>query len=51
VTRADARRDHAGLIACLKDGDLGVAYHIGFDREASGDLPVYLRLLHAAVDA
>ncbi len=39
-----------GFIACLKDGDLGVAYHIGFDRAASGDLPVYLRLLHAAVD-
>jgi hypothetical protein len=40
-----------GFIACLKDGELGVAYHIGFDRAASGDLPVYLRLLHAAVDS
>ena len=39
-----------GFIACLKDGELGVAYHIGFDRQASGELPVYLRLLHAAVD-
>jgi hypothetical protein len=38
-----------GFIACLKDGELGVAYHIGFDRQASGELPVYLRLLHAAV--
>jgi hypothetical protein len=39
-----------GFIACLKDGDLGVAYHIGFDRKASAGLPVYLRLLHAAVE-
>lgn len=39
-----------GFIACLKDGDTGVAYHIGFDRDASADLPVYLRLLHAAIE-
>jgi hypothetical protein len=39
-----------GFIAVLRDGDLGVAYHIGFDCKASAELPVYLRLLHAAVD-
>ncbi|HEY4371822.1 MAG TPA: GNAT family N-acetyltransferase [Burkholderiales bacterium] len=43
--------DHMlGFIGCLKDGELGVAYHIGFDRAASADLPVYLRLLHAAIE-
>lgn len=43
-------KEMLGFIGCLKDGDLGVAYHIGFDRAASGDLPVYLRLLHAAIE-
>jgi hypothetical protein len=39
-----------GFIGCLTDGELGVAYHIGFDRAASEGLPVYLRLLHAAIE-
>ena len=39
-----------GFIGCLLDGEVGVAYHIGFDRAASADLPVYLRLLHAAIE-
>ncbi|MDB5803723.1 MAG: family N-acetyltransferase [Betaproteobacteria bacterium] len=39
-----------GFIGCLKDGETGVAYHIGFDRAASADLPIYLRLLHAAIE-
>jgi predicted N-acyltransferase len=39
-----------GFIGCLVDGELGVAYHIGFDRKASEGLPVYLRLLHASIE-
>ncbi|HEX4330378.1 MAG TPA: GNAT family N-acetyltransferase [Burkholderiales bacterium] len=39
-----------GFIGCLKDGNTGVAYHIGFDRAASAGLPIYLRLLHAAIE-
>ena len=39
-----------GFIGCLLDGEVGVAYHIGFDRAASEGLPVYLRLLHASIE-
>jgi hypothetical protein len=39
-----------GFIISLKDGDTALAYHIGFDRQASEQgVPVYLRLLHASV--
>jgi len=38
-----------GFLITLADRDLGIAYHVGFDREAASELPVYLRLLHAAI--
>lgn len=45
------KRDGAllGFLISLADGDTAVAYHIGFDREAAADLPLYLRLLHAGI--
>jgi len=48
VLRRDGRL--AGFVVTLKDGDLGVGYHIGFDREAAKEAPLYLRLLHAVVE-
>ena len=40
-----------GFILTLRDGDTAIAYHIGFDRKAAaGGIPLYLRLLHAAVE-
>lgn len=39
-----------GFIATLLDGEQAIAYHIGFDREASARHPLYLRLLHASVE-
>lgn len=39
-----------GFVVMLKDFDGTVfAYHIGFDKEAAGEWPIYLRLLHAAI--
>lgn len=38
-----------GFLITVVDGDTAVAYHIGFDREAAADLPIYLRLLHAGI--
>jgi hypothetical protein len=38
-----------GFVMTLADGDTAVAYHIGFDRTAAADLPIYLRLLHASI--
>jgi len=38
-----------GFLISLADGETCIAYHIGFDREAAGDLPIYLRLLHAGI--
>ncbi len=38
-----------GFLISVMDGDTGIAYHIGFDREAAATLPIYLRLLHASV--
>lgn len=39
-----------GFVLNVKDGDTVLAYHIGFDRAAAaGGIPVYLRLLHAAL--
>ncbi len=38
-----------GFLITIADGETAIAYHIGFDREAAGDLPIYLRLLHAGI--
>jgi hypothetical protein len=38
-----------GFVMSLADGDTAIAYHIGFDREAAAELPIYLRLLHASI--
>ena len=40
-----------GFLISVADGDTAIAYHIGFDRAAAtaGELPLYLRLLHAAI--
>lgn len=39
-----------GFVVMLKDFDDTVfAYHIGFDKDAAGEWPIYLRLLHAAI--
>jgi Acetyltransferase (GNAT) domain len=40
-----------GFIVTLLDGESAVAYHIGFDREASSKHPLYLGLLHASIAA
>jgi predicted N-acyltransferase len=38
-----------GFLISVADGDTALAYHIGFDRAAAADLPIYLRLLHAGI--
>lgn len=39
-----------GFVTTLRDGDVALAYYIGFDRAAAeAGLPIYLRLLHATV--
>lgn len=38
-----------GFLITIADGETAIAYHIGFDRAAAADLPVYLRLLHAGI--
>ncbi|MGL5003130.1 MAG: GNAT family N-acetyltransferase, partial [Casimicrobium sp.] len=39
-----------GFLISVKESDETViAYHVGFDREAGADTPIYLRLLHAAI--
>jgi len=38
-----------GFLISVADGDTSVAYHIGFDRAAAAELPIYLRLLHAGI--
>ncbi len=38
-----------GFLITVADGDTAIAYHIGFDRAAAQDLPIYLRLLHAGI--
>jgi len=40
-----------GFICTLDDGVQALAYHIGFDRAAAATQPLYLRLLHASIDA
>lgn len=39
-----------GFVVTLKDRDTAVGYHIGFDRNAAKEAPIYLRLLHAVVE-
>lgn len=40
-----------GFMVTLRDGETALAYHIGFDRGTAAEgVPLYLRLLHAAVD-
>jgi predicted N-acyltransferase len=39
-----------GFMVSVADGETSVAYHIGFDREAAAELPLYLRLLHAGIE-
>lgn len=46
IKRGDAL---LGFLMTLADGDTAIVYHIGFDREAAADLPVYLRLLHEGI--
>ncbi len=38
-----------GFLISIADGDTSIAYHVGFDREAAQELPVYLRLLHTGI--
>lgn len=38
-----------GFIVTLLDGETAIAYHVGFDREASSSHPLYLGLLHASI--
>jgi hypothetical protein len=40
-----------GFLITVADGETAIAFHIGFDRAAAtaGELPLYLRLLHAAI--
>ncbi len=38
-----------GFLISVADGEKSIAYHIGFDRAAAADLPIYLRLLHAGI--
>ena len=39
-----------GFICTLDDGVHALAYHIGFDRAAAKEHPLYLRLLHASIE-
>jgi predicted N-acyltransferase len=39
-----------GFIVTLMDGVQALGYHIGFDRAAAAEHPLYLRLLHASVE-
>jgi len=38
-----------GFVTTVQDHDTAVGYLIGFDRESSASIPIYLRLLHAVV--
>ena len=40
-----------GFVNTLRDGDTAIGYQIGFDREAAGAAPIYLRLLQATIDS
>lgn len=47
VIRKDGKM--LGFLISVADGPTAIAYHIGFDRAAAADLPIYLRLLHAGI--
>jgi hypothetical protein len=38
-----------GFVTVIRDGETAIGYYIGFDREAAGGLPIYLRLLHSTI--
>lgn len=38
------------VVTLCEDDATAIGYHIGFDRAAAGDLPLYLRLLHRTVE-
>ncbi len=38
-----------GFLISVADGETAIAYHIGFNRVAAEELPIYLRLLHAGI--
>jgi hypothetical protein len=39
-----------GFVTTVRDGETAVGYHIGFDRKANADFPIYFRLLQVVVD-
>jgi predicted N-acyltransferase len=39
-----------GFVTTVRDGDTAVGYHIGFDRKANAEFPIYFRLLQVVVD-
>jgi len=39
-----------GFVTTLKDRDTAVGYYIGFDTQANAEIPIYFRLLNAAVE-
>ncbi len=45
----DDKRLLGFLISVKESDDTAIAYHVGFDRKAGADAPIYLRLLHAAI--
>jgi hypothetical protein len=38
-----------GFVTVVRDRDTAIGYLIGFDREATAGLPIYLRLLHSTI--
>jgi Acetyltransferase (GNAT) domain len=45
----DGKRLLGFLISVKENEETAIAYHVGFDRDAGADAPIYLRLLHAAI--
>lgn len=43
------KSDILGFVTTIKDRETAVGYFIGFDDEANGTLPIYLRLLSAVI--
>ncbi|HXD30939.1 MAG TPA: GNAT family N-acetyltransferase [Pyrinomonadaceae bacterium] len=39
-----------GFVTTVRDGETAVGYYIGFDRKASAEAPIYLRLLQAVIE-
>lgn len=48
VVRRDS--DILGFVTLIREGEKGIGYILGFDREAAQGLPLYLRLLQAVVE-